>query len=968
MRKVILLLLIFGIIFGGVYSSVEITIGGENYIFNDRDLVNLGGQSSFIYNEEKNQFCTSTYSDQCRNVGDIVEMLDDNQFEYQLVIDSQRTTIPSQTPATYQTTSTQTTTSSSSNVDPNFGMCSDGTNNCYGETQSNNEISLTPAQRLEQLKQEQKEKKDLAAKNLKEAQNNLDACNSIPCSSEEIARYSQIIDLQSRIFVNADNSLKKLNDPNLALQEQRNLEKKQTEIEEEKSLNVAISACSLSSNECTETQKKLLLDKCTVKNKCGALIVEGGILYNSCVKLGSFQTACSKQEVYTSTEQSGVTDNEWLNNFIKNNDGVDFSTSVENVKQTGSQNDKIALQALGYDMGITSSDLSNLNIQTLLLFKKNEKNNHLVVSTLGSMDSSIFETQSVETLKNIMDFGNDALNGRVMNAAINKDSTIDEENNNNKEVEGYKNKPTDNFVTLCSGNLDCLNTVDTLPDENDLRTKFLQKMELGEIRYTEENFVEFLAQENNGLSPKDFQELVDAANTGNCKDSKWGKLICGWLDNIDATELQVKQFGEEIDDILDGIQIKGNVEIGYVNAMVSCAGDTENQCKSKIENECKRITSSQDEQDNCISLGNRALANSAIKNYEGVNEDILNKLFEDYNLCEGKSSTCRSDINSICGTDITSSACNDAIKDLCTDGSAACEAYEDLSRKMRKEGYTETSTAFDVIAALMNPDQNALAASELFGFESDYSDLPQWLTEDTASLICLAKIDGYLDTQVESQFEDGAGNTGSRGITQYGCSLEEGLEFDPNSGTYQPIVGQPCVEVLADLRGERTPILPNNQVQLTYSGYLKAPPNVNISYMLYVSYKIENQSEIELQPLFVHGNGSLDIKTVPAGEDISFYNVVRIPEVGTLKVPLGEEGVKLLLQSFYNDGSTLEEYVSIITPVYPIEAGNYNDPLGQQSSSSGSSATIDDEIISQEEDSIDDGDIMENACQLIGAC
>lgn len=342
--------------------------------------------------------------------------------------------------------------------------------------------------------------------------------------------------------------------------------------------------------------------------------------------------------------------------------------------------------------------------------------------------------------------------------------------------------------------------------------------------------------------------------------------------------------------------------------------------------------------------------------------------------CKDDALFCSDDDLIECST--TPDICEDKEGLTCKSDDYACKLLEEeLEEKQRytdKEKYVETSTAFDVIAALMNPDQNALLASELFGFESDFSDLPEWLTEDTASLICLAKIDGYLDTQVESQFEDSAGNSGARGITQYGCSLEDGLEFDSNTGTYQPTVGLPCVEVLADLRAERTPLLPTGEVQITYSYYLKSPPNVNISYMLYAAYNLENQSKTELQPLFLHRNGSLDIRVLEAGEDISDFRVARIPENGTLVTPIGDESIKLLLQAFYTDGSTIQEYVSIISPAYPIEVGSYRDPLGQQSSSSsGGESTSGENTSTQEEEqseSVDDEDIRNNACQLMGTC
>jgi hypothetical protein len=290
---------------------------------------------------------------------------------------------------------------------------------------------------------------------------------------------------------------------------------------------------------------------------------------------------------------------------------------------------------------------------------------------------------------------------------------------------------------------------------------------------------------------------------------------------------------------------------------------------------------------------------------------------------------------------------------------------------MRKEGYTETSTTFDVISALMNPDQQAVSASRLFGFEADYSKLPQWLTEDTASLICLAKIDGYLDTQLETQFEDGVGNSGARGITQYGCSIEKELEFDPNSGEYVQAEGQPCVEVLADLRAERTPILPNGEVQITYSGYLRAPPTTNISYMIYAVYLEENKSNPTLEPLFVYSNGTLNPRQINAGQDESFYNTIRIPLEGELKTPIAEEGVKVLLQSYFSGGSEPQEYVNIITPAYEITAASYRDPLGQRTATEDPSNSNPEETTtttSAEDNVIDDDEILNAACSVAGTC
>ncbi len=981
MKKVMLVLLLFGMVFGGVYGdSVEFEIDGVIYTFNDGDSIDFGANSNFIYREETSNFCPSSSPNNCWTQEIILNQIDDNSQGYTVVIGKERISIDSEKTAKIVT-----------NIEDNPVNPSAVSGSTESISSSINSKSETPKEILDRKKKEQEEIISSANLALKNARDNLNACKSLSeseCSQSMKSNYLKIIDTEERKLFSAKNSLDKLNNPSLAEEEIRRLESLEVQLQEEFDILNAVNSCSSGPSSCSSYEKKLLELNCVNSNPlCGDIKYEDGVLKGPCSdRRGSI---CFSYEIFTSDEILMKTDNDIFLSTLSTFNSPELIAKLKEIgneeilKQVGNNvNEKIAIQQLtGLNLGVTASDLNGLSTSMILDFA----NSHEINKNLGSsalISKGGFEVESVDTLKKIMDLENDELNKIVILSAIARDDDISQENTNNKDVENYKNKPTDSFATLCSGNLNCLNTVDSLPEDDVLKTQFIDKMKSGDIKYTEEDFGRFLAQENNALSPEDFQKLVEAANTGNCQESNWGKTICGWLNNIDATELQVKQFEDDIGDIFSNIKINEDlyVEIEGKEVIFNCYGVTVNECRGNLENIC----SDQEDKQECISKAERLLNNYKTingENFREVNQQIFDRLFDEYNLCDGKSGgLCEeikdgeepNDIQKVCFNDITSSACNDAIKDLCTDGSPACDAYEDLSRKMRQEGYTETSTAFDVIATLMNPDQNALLASELFGFESDFSDLPEWLTEDTASLICLAKIDGYLDTQVESQFEDSAGNSGARGITQYGCSLEDGLEFDPNSGTYQPTVGQPCVEVLADLRAERTPLLPTGEVQITYSYYLKSPPNVNISYMLYAGYHLENQSNLELQPLFLHRNGSLDIQVLEAGEDISDFRVARIPENGTLVTPIGDESIKLLLQAFFTDGSSIDEYVSIISPAYPIEVGSYRDPLGQQSSSSSGGESASGDVSGTQEDeqseSVDDEDIRNNACQLMGTC
>ena len=146
---------------------------------------------------------------------------------------------------------------------------------------------------------------------------------------------------------------------------------------------------------------------------------------------------------------------------------------------------------------------------------------------------------------------------------------------------------------------------------------------------------------------------------------------------------------------------------------------------------------------------------------------------------------------------------------------------QELRERVRGRQEVTTIKFFDILHAVINPDPNTLDTLKLFGVEADYTRLPNWLSEDVSSSICLYKIDGYLDEAVS----DDRG-----GLTQY----ERDFETDPRTGA--PFDSN--LVVRADVRGQRSQILPDGSIYLTYSYYLKAPDDSNLSYNINLVYLV----------------------------------------------------------------------------------------------------------------------------------
>lgn len=189
---------------------------------------------------------------------------------------------------------------------------------------------------------------------------------------------------------------------------------------------------------------------------------------------------------------------------------------------------------------------------------------------------------------------------------------------------------------------------------------------------------------------------------------------------------------------------------------------------------------------------------------------------------------------------------------------------------------------YSIMNAIKNPDQNALKAAKVFGFEANYENLPVMLRESLPSQMCLDKIEGYLDKEVES----------NGGVTKYGCDSYD-VNKDPDNH---------CVEVQGDLRAQRSAITPDNKTLVTYSYYVKTPQDpfeVSVKYVQNGNWKVfilENSSssknmdsvEIPLNDTTGIEDNSFTINLNTG--DLSLTYPIILISAGTLKATIENNG------------------------------------------------------------------------------
>lgn len=231
-------------------------------------------------------------------------------------------------------------------------------------------------------------------------------------------------------------------------------------------------------------------------------------------------------------------------------------------------------------------------------------------------------------------------------------------------------------------------------------------------------------------------------------------------------------------------------------------------------------------------------------------------------------------------------------------------AYEALKNIQDKTRRVDTNIAYDIISVLANPDGNAMKASKLFGFDEKFNfkdtTLYEMFGEPFASKICLAKIDGYLDNEQ---------NNGG-GVTKYKFSGQE-TEFGTKTNS---------VDVLYDLRAQRTQMTPDGKSVISYSYFLRAPKAEELTYIIAISYVGNNQ----LKKLAL-----TDMKTVKGGSTGNGFESVEVP-LNSTTVDEGSFQIGLVAV-----GASKQPYYSVTIPIVLIGSG---DSYSSISSGSGNSA------------------------------
>lgn len=206
----------------------------------------------------------------------------------------------------------------------------------------------------------------------------------------------------------------------------------------------------------------------------------------------------------------------------------------------------------------------------------------------------------------------------------------------------------------------------------------------------------------------------------------------------------------------------------------------------------------------------------------------------------------------------------------------------DIVRAQSSNELIEVGSVYYFVEGLLNPDQMGVNAARLFGFEANYADLPPFIRDDLGTSMCIGKINGYLDKDVEA----------NRGVTRYEVT-----------NTSRDIL------ITGDIRAQRTEITPDNKTAITYSYFIRAPEDFSLTYLLALSY--------------IDGSGNqkvsiLEPQPLPAGESSSGFDNIAItvddPEtVERDSFRIGLLGVK---------EGTQTTHLSLIYPIILISSGD----------------------------------------------
>lgn len=322
----------------------------------------------------------------------------------------------------------------------------------------------------------------------------------------------------------------------------------------------------------------------------------------------------------------------------------------------------------------------------------------------------------------------------------------------------------------------------------------------------------------NSMSTEDKKIFLQNYNNKQCDPNGWFTSICKMFKSQTEEQITLIEYNKKVDALNKG---KGSeVYKQALNAVSEAEKSLKDACKtSTSDSSCKSATENLEKaKQKQMELYNKELAfimlNSLGENVDGKLKNAL--------ILSGK---CSEKITLDCKNEIENFPCN---------GDASCEQIKKNALASANSGYlktqVETNIGYDILTTILSPDQNAMSAAKLFGVEADYSNVPKFLSESIPSQICLAKIDGYLDKTKESSVN------GQGGLTSYGCSQEYTQVYDEETKKYKKMPQTQCLEVLADLRAQRTQMTPDGKTAISYSYYIKAPPNTELKYIVAISY------------------------------------------------------------------------------------------------------------------------------------
>ncbi len=237
------------------------------------------------------------------------------------------------------------------------------------------------------------------------------------------------------------------------------------------------------------------------------------------------------------------------------------------------------------------------------------------------------------------------------------------------------------------------------------------------------------------------------------------------------------------------------------------------------------------------------------------------------------------------------------------------DIYNSIKNNYDKKTQVETNGIYKAISILTNPDENALKASKLFGLDEAFNfkdnALYDVFGEPFPSNICIAKIDGYLDDQQNT----------NGGVTSYQFGTD-----DPDEK-----LSERSINVRYDLRAQMTRVTPDAKVSISYSYFVKAPFEEDLQFIIAVSYVADNK---------VKKVALTDLKSIKGGEKSNGFETVDLPLNST---NVDENSFQIGLVAV---DSTKSPVYSVTTPIILITSGtnNYNINSGSGNSQGNTNA------------------------------